>query len=179
MSLSELDAAHDPGGKVRLPLQPGVIGDVCFSACGRYRHWLSRSWGEPDAPFALWIGMNPSTAEAAVDDPTIRREMEFTKRLGLTRYVKCNVMDYRATNPKALGTAACSHLNATHTRSWMPGADIIIACWGRLPPHLRAQALDVERWGFPLHCLGVNQDGSPKHPLYVKGDTLLKRFGRP
>jgi len=98
---------HDPGGKVRLALRPGVIGDAEFSVCGRYRLWLSRAWYDPLAPrgYVLWIGMNPSTAEADIDDPTIRKEMHYTKAMGFCGYVKCNVMDYRATSPKALLSA--------------------------------------------------------------------------
>ena len=71
---------HDPGGSRRFAMLPGVDGKAEFSPCGQYRYWLSRDWGfrrfsGGREPFVLWIGMNPSTAEAEVDDPTIRREI--------------------------------------------------------------------------------------------------------
>ena len=40
--------------------------DALLSPCRRYRYALWRRWG--DGPPAMFIGLNPSTA----DDPTIR-----------------------------------------------------------------------------------------------------------
>ncbi|HEX3862743.1 MAG TPA: DUF1643 domain-containing protein [Stellaceae bacterium] len=104
--MSDQTTAHDPGGKTKLAMIAGVDGKAEFSPCGRYRYWLSRDWSmrrfsDGRAPYALWIGMNPSVAAADVDDPTIRREMAFTKVMGIDVYVKCNIMDYRATDPTA------------------------------------------------------------------------------
>src|SRR5215210_1846719 len=74
---------HDPSSKIRLPLEPGVRGSAVFSECGNYRRLLTRHWGEDeDAPFALWIGMNPSMADAASDDPTTQRECRMTRSWG-------------------------------------------------------------------------------------------------
>src|ERR1700752_2626814 len=95
--------AHDPGGRRSFPVPSDIRAGALFSDCGQYRLLLWREWGdEKDPPAALWIGMNPSTSTAQPDDPTIIRELVFTQRLGLRRYVKTNVMDYRSTNPKAL-----------------------------------------------------------------------------
>lgn len=172
---------HDPGGKVRLPLQPGVRGAAEFSECGRYRYWLSRWWNWPPTAvtqYALWIGMNPSTAEAGVDDPTIRKEMHFTRVMGLSGYLKCNVMDYRATNPKALLSsvvAPCSLENIGHIIRLARNASVIVAAWGALPKPLRryatvvAAAIDFD--GRTLMCMGVTKDGSPRHPLYLRNDA--------
>jgi len=172
--------AHDPGGKLRLAMLPGVTGAAEFSACGRYRYWLSRDWsGDTGTPFALWIGMNPSVAEAEIDDPTIRREIEFTKRLGLQRYVKANVMDYRATSPKRLLDASpCSDRNRLEIQRLASDADRIIVCWGKLHKSLRryGDAALLALKGRELWCLGRNDDGSPRHPLYLAGDTPLERF---
>jgi hypothetical protein len=178
------EASHDPGGKIRLRLQDGVAGNASFSKCGRYRYWLSRDWGQHfGGPFALWIGMNPSTAAADVDDPTIRREIEFTKRLGLGCYVKMNVMDYRATNQKDLrgaGVEPCSFANEATIYEFARRAKLVIAAWGKLPISLigfaDAARRAVEVAEKELLCLGFNKDGSPKHPLYVKGDTPFIKY---
>jgi hypothetical protein len=178
--------AHDPGGKVKLALQEGVTGDAEFSECGRYRHWLSRYWGAHQYSYALWIGMNPSTAEANVDDPTIRREINFTRSWGLAGYMKCNVMNYRSTSPKRLleaGVEPSSPQNIPTILRLAEHADRIIVCYGVLPLCLQAYAEDVvallDGAGHEPWCLGLSRDGRfPKHPLYLKGDSQLVPFRR-
>ena len=179
-------ALHDPGGKVRTRLAPGMKGDAEFSPCGRYRPRLVRYWGdEPLKPgklplYALWIGLNPSTATAEVNDPTISREIAFTRdRLNLRCMVKCNVFDYRATSPKALaGGAARSPENIPTIVEAARGAHIIIAAWGNIPNPLRWGARDVVEAlkGRSLYCLGLTKDGQPRHPLYVAHDAEFRRW---
>ena len=181
---------HDPGGKVRLSLPPDIGGNAAFSPCGRYRHMLSRSWGLEDGlthGYALWIGMNPSTADAEVDDPTCRREVIYTRtRLKLSSYAKCNVMDYRATDPKTLlkltAEERASGLNLRWITDLAKGAHTVIAAWGALPAELRGHALVVEsaltRLDIKLNCVGFTKDGSPRHPLYVRRDAPLLPYPR-
>src|SRR6266478_5501471 len=98
---ADMTIEFDPGGRRTFPMPAGIRGGAHISECQRYRLSLWREWGEDDGPPpALWIGMNPSTATGDLDDPTIRREFGFTRRIGLRRYVKTNVMDYRASFPK-------------------------------------------------------------------------------
>lgn len=177
-----LDLIHDPGGKVRLPLQPGVRGLAEFSPCGRYRYWLSRFWDvgahatADILPYALWIGMNPSTAEAGVDDPTIRKEMHFTRVMGLSGYIKTNIMDYRATYPFELTTKTdepSSPNNLPTIARMAKQAQVIIAAWGALPKPLKLYADDVVA-SIGMHslmCMGTTKDGSPRHPLYLRNDA--------
>jgi hypothetical protein len=163
-------AQHDPGGKMRFSLQLDVRGSAWFSECGRYRYFLRRDWGDSGAPFALWIAMNPSTAEAEVDDPTIRKEIHYTRQMGLTSLVKCNVMDYRATDPKVLlRVQPRSDANLPHIIELAGMAGRIILAWGALPKPLRRYADDVTAAlrGHPLYCMGTTKDGSPRHPLYL------------
>lgn len=172
---------HDPGGSVRMKLLPGVDGAAEFSACGRYRYWLKREWGfrrnsDGREPYAMFIGMNPSTAEAQIDDPTIRREVIFTRALGLDCYCKTNVMDYRATFPASLldpDVIPCSDNNLNCIKELAGRASIIVAAWGAMPKRLRKYAdaaVEVLR-GFDLYCFGETADGSPRHPLYLRRDT--------
>lgn len=175
---------HDPGGKVRLALMPGVQGDAIFSPDGRYRQ-LMRRWigdGFPDR-YILFIGMNPSTADAAVNDPTCAREWSFTQREGFQAMVKANVGDYRATDPKMLlvpGVEASSPDNLPAIRQVAAGAERVILCHGKLnkalAPAGKALVEALKADGLELWCFGTNADGSPKHPLYLRGDTPLRPF---
>lgn len=178
-----LPEAHDPGGKVRLRIQPGVSGDAVFSACGRYRTVLRRWWGDPSGPYVLWVAMNPSTASYDVDDPTIRKEMKFTRRDGYSVFVKVNVMDYRATNPKDLlapGVEPCSPDNLPTIAQLSRNAASIIMAFGTLKPRHRVYAAQATRailaTGKTPMCLGTSKDGSPLHPLYQLDETAYVQW---
>ena len=175
---------HDPGGKVRLSLMPGVNGDATFSADGRYRQQMRR-WLGPEFPdrYILFVGMNPSTADASVNDPTCAREWTFAKREGFDAMVKANVGDYRATDPKMLlapGVEASSPENLPAIRKAAAGAGRVVLCHGKLnkalAPAGKAMIKALRADGVELWCFGTNGDGSPKHPLYLRGDTPLVRF---
>jgi hypothetical protein len=157
-------------------LGAGVYGAAEFSPCGCYRLWLSRNWSARQftdgrcGQFVLWIGMNPSTAEADVDDPTVRREMLFTRAMGFDVYVKANLMDYRATDPKALPTASPrSEGNLSCIESLAAEAGRVVLAWGALPKRFRRYADDALALlsGRQLFCMGKTADGSPRHPLYL------------
>ncbi|HMA98577.1 MAG TPA: DUF1643 domain-containing protein, partial [Wenzhouxiangella sp.] len=47
-----------------------------FSRCRRFRYTLWRRWDD-DGPMVMIIGLNPSTADAHRNDPTIRRCIRF------------------------------------------------------------------------------------------------------
>ena len=175
---------HDPGGKVRLALMPGVKGDAAFSDDGRYRQ-LMRRWTGDAFPerYMLFIGMNPSTADAAFNDPTCAREWTFARREGFDAMVKANVGDYRATDPKMLlapGVLASSPENLPAIRVAAAGADRVVLCHGKLnkalAPAGKAVVDALKADGVELWCFGTNGDGSPKHPLYLRGDTPLVRL---
>ncbi len=80
-----------------------VTKEAVISDCGRYRYRLTRRWG--DGPLLSFIMLNPSTADAEVDDPTIRRCMGFARRDGYGGIVVGNLYAFRTTKPKALFAA--------------------------------------------------------------------------
>lgn len=184
MTLFDNIADHDPGGKVKLRLRAGITGTASFSPCRKYRHLLTRSWGV--GQHVLWIGANPSTAEASFDDPTIGREVDFTARWGFFKYVKCNVMDYRATYPRDLlapGLLPRSAQNLSTILSVAKDAAVIVVCFGVLHPRLRLYGEEAEaaliQAGHELWCLGLTNGGMPRHPLYVSKATALRRYLEP
>ncbi|WP_371225195.1 DUF1643 domain-containing protein [Roseovarius sp. 2305UL8-3] len=186
--MSNPDQLHDPGGKVRLRLPDGVIGGATFSECGRYRQALTRDWTPKGTPprAILFIGMNPSVAGAEVSDPTCHRELMFARDWGFTRYLKGNVLDWRATSPKDLPVdpgEANSPANLTALQEMAAEAETVVMAYGKLHARYQpviGQVIDaMEALGKPLTCLGLNKDGSAKHPLYLRKDTQLRNFPRP
>jgi Uncharacterized protein conserved in bacteria len=162
----------------------GVRGDAQFSPDGRYRPLMRRWLGETfPSQYLLFIGMNPSTADATVNDPTCGREWTFTQREGFDAMVKANVGDYRATHPKMLlepGVVASSPANLPTIRQAAMGAARVILCHGKLNKALVPAGRDLvaalKGDGIDFWCFGTNGDGSPKHPLYLRADTALVRW---
>ncbi len=187
LGLPGVTTSHDPGGKVKTALPPGLRGDAVFSPCERYRHLLRRWVGDrfPER-FILFIGMNPSTASATHNDPTITREWGFTTREGFQGYAKVNIGDYRATKPEDLlkpDTVACSPENLPTILKVARDADRVVLCYGKVNRALTDAAVQtvqaLQDLGIDLWCFGTNQDGSPRHPLYLPGPPPLVRFTPP
>lgn len=159
-------------------------GDAGFSACQRYRYWLTRVWNRT-LPVVAWVMLNPSTADAFVDDPTIRRCIAFSRAWGAGGLVVLNLFALRSTNPAALRLPGASPIdppddlgaNDRHIRRWTEGRRVI-AAWG-VHGTLCARDRDV-LWllaGQRVECLGRTKGGHPWHPLYIKGATVPVPFG--
>jgi hypothetical protein len=155
-----------------------IVRGADLSEDGVYRWTLTRRWSEK--PRDVWIMLNPSTADAEVDDATIRRCIGFSRKFGAGGMTVVNLFAYRATDPARLRTegidpvgdrndgviARCAHLAR-------PLGGRVICAWG-------SHALGVNRGrhvrdliGSPLFCLGTTRGGHPRHPLYVPGKTEL------
>lgn len=149
-----------------------------ISPCGLYRYKLTR---EPHDLYttrgaALFIMLNPSTADASLDDPTIRRCRGFAKEWDCSGIVVANLYALRATNPTALWTSADPV--GPDNNMWLAGLfrehDTIVCAWGANPkPERVAQVRKMFRDGTRPMCLGVTKSGAPRHPLYVRGDQPL------
>lgn len=155
-----------------------------FSPCGTYRYSLWRTIeptpGETLSGDAVWIGLNPSSADHEKLDNTTRRCLEWSRRWGCARYVMLNCFAYRATKPGVMLNAddPIGSENDEHISKFTAAAKIIVAAWGVHCDQLRAQAV-CEAVAQRLDCLGTNGDGSPKHPLYVPGATERVLFWEP
>lgn len=156
-----------------------------ISPCGLYRYWLARQW-VPGARRLPIIMLNPSTADANIDDPTIRRCMAFARREGFGGIHVFNLFAFRATSPADMRAAADPvgpqndyWLTQALEASAATGC-AILAAWGAYGDH-RGRANYVRGMaqlrGARLACLGTTKDGHPRHPLYVKGDQVLTAFG--
>lgn len=155
----------------------GIEKAALISRCGRYRYWLQRLWDENRPPL-VFIGLNPSTADALVDDPTIRRCIGFARDWGYGGIYMLNLFAYRTRDPAEMiaekdpfGPENEYWLRNTAELADEPGSEImVIAAWGNDGVHLNHDKEVVKM--FPnLKCLGVNKSGQPKHPLYLPKTT--------
>lgn len=149
-----------------------------FSRCKSYRYNLSRSWSEGSGK-AVFIGLNPSTADKNEDDPTIRRCVGFARSWGCDSMEIVNLFAFCATRPEDLKLA--EEPIGRYTNRWIAAAveeaTISIACWGNHGAFLGRS--DQIRDRYPeLHCLGINASGMPKHPLYIKATQTPFSYSR-
>lgn len=149
-----------------------------ISPCGLYRYRLWRRWGEGKS--AVFIMLNPSTADAEKDDATIRRCIGFANRESCGGLVVVNLFAFRATQPKDMKAAAdpIGPENDAHLGDvvWSSQAGPIIAAWGNHGT-LSGRAFAVaHRFGEVLQCLGTTKEGQPIHPLRLHRATPLRPF---
>jgi hypothetical protein len=149
-----------------------------ISPCGKYRYVLSRRWGS--AQPLVWIMLNPSTADASVDDPTIRRCCGFARDWGCGGIDVYNLYAYRATNPKEL--LRCADPVGAENDYWIRNIEQdlrVVVAWGNNAKPARVkQVVDLLN-NRELQCLGTTASGNPKHPLYIAGNTVPTSWSLP
>ena len=156
-----------------------ITRKAAFSRCQRYRYQLERRWEcESPAKRVVFIGLNPSTADHRVDDPTIRRCMGFTRSWGYNTLTVVNLFAYRTPYPAELKKVLdpVGAYNSRHVGSVIRDADLVIACWGRNGCWLEQDKQLVGRFKDRLFCLAENSDGSPAHPLYQPATAQPSRW---
>jgi hypothetical protein len=170
------------GGGALEPLVSVSAGDMLGTAAGAvfneprtHRYLLERHW--LPGPVVTWIMLNPSTAGAVADDPTIRRCARLARREGCGGMRVVNLYALRATDPRELRR----HPDPIGSRNdqfieEQTRDSLVVAAWGAHGA-LNDRGHEVGRRlaaaGIHLHCLGVTSAGHPRHPLYVRGDAPL------
>jgi hypothetical protein len=141
-----------------------------LSPCRLYRYDLWRRWS--DAPYCMFVGLNPSTADETQDDPTIRRCVGYAKRWNYGGLCMVNLFAFRATQPRDMMAAQdpIGPDNDRTLKTLSQGAGIVIAAWGKDGNHM-GRDKQVMALLPHLYCLKQNKDGSPAHPLYLRGDA--------
>ncbi len=143
----------------------------------RYLLWRLIEGAKGDK-FVLFIGLNPSIADEVRLDPTVTRCFNYAKRWGFRCLLMGNLYSKISTDPKGVDFDRIDVDDQTNNY-WelsqaMSLANQIIVCWGsnaseRIAGHFLRRTRQVS--GRSLYCLGVNKNGSPKHPLYLKADV--------
>jgi hypothetical protein len=148
-----------------------------ISDCGRYRYRLERNTGGPGGFVTAVIMVNPSTADAELDDATIRKLKGFARANRWGRIIVGNLFALRATDVRVLAKVddPIGPDNDDHLRNIIVEADRVIVAWGprsKLPPRLRNRYLAVlsmlRRFETKPECIGPPaKDGHPRHPLML------------
>jgi hypothetical protein len=166
---------HDPGGKVRLALSADVVSTAEFGGDKKeYRYTLKRVW-DASLGSVLFVMMNPSTADPYVDDPTVAKCQRYARSWSYGTMLVGNTFAYRATNQKDLLRVAdpVGPKNDKYLLQMAAQAELIVLAYGKPHKNLCQRGRDVvamlRRAGHELHVLKLCNDGTPSHPLYLKG----------
>lgn len=150
---------------------------------GQFRYWLSRDWAkggplEP-APYVLWLMLNPSTAGHEKDDPTIRKCVGFTTRMGFSRLVVVNLFAFRSAVPgilqveSSMGRDIVGRRNDEFTKGLAAKAAVIVCAWGAYDGLGHLMHRRIEQVKELIHvtpkalALGYSKAGQPRHPLMM------------
>jgi hypothetical protein len=157
------------------------FGDAVFSPCGKYRYRLDRFLGS-DVPL-VGIGLNPSTATAEKNDPTLRRDCHFTRAWGFGHFIKLNAYGFKATIPADMWSAKASGVDIVGPDNDEMIAKIcawahsnggrVWASWGGNIEIDRQRRIAELLLGIEVWCIKTNGDGTPVHELYQPNSSVL------
>lgn len=152
---------------------PNSNSEAVISEDQKYRYYLSRQWSE-SGKIVAFIGLNPSTADAKRDDPTIRRCINFARSWGGSKLVMGNLYAYRSTNPYILNSV--SDPIGLSNDAWLDQiiseSEIVVAAWG---VHGTLHGRDIEvldKYRSKLSYLKLTKNGHPSHPLYLSSSLI-------
>lgn len=156
------------------------------SADDRYRYHLERDWSDPadDAKLLPFIMLNPSIANAELDDPTIRRCVGLAWSHGYTGIFVVNLFAYRTSKPSILWRDMDAGIDVVGPKNdgileavMSIAGDLgrpVVAAWGAAPRAGQRVKRILELAGARnLHAFGVTNSGAPRHPLYLRSDCEL------
>jgi len=163
-----------------------VRKEAIISPCGLYRYELRRIWDDTLPPFVSGM-LNPSVADAEIDDPTIIRNYTRAKAEGCGSLIVWNLGAGRSTEPKVwksmddpIGAENDAHILRILMECKNRNGFAFVG-WG-LHGSFRGRDQSVLKIalsvGITLHCLGTTKNGQPRHPLYVaEKQPLIKWVG--
>ncbi|MEN1785803.1 MAG: DUF1643 domain-containing protein [Bacteroidota bacterium] len=149
------------------------VQGAIFSNSGKERYVLWRTW-EPMLSRVLFIGLNPSQAGVDTEDATTKRLRRHAQRFGFGGYVLMNCFSAIVTNSKDLKTFGDWPRNVAYLNQVIPHCNTVVFAWGK-HPLVKQEGRDIYfKKRFPSAMqLGINKDGSPKHPLYLPYNITL------
>jgi len=164
---------------VTLPLF-GEESTAEISPCGLYRYTLRRVW-DRGKPLLVCCLLNPSTADAKIDDRTVKLLVQWARMLGYGGLLLVNLFAFRSTDPGALKTAAdpVGALNDSRIlESVQLAGGHMLCAWG-VGGALRGRAQHVTAMlravGVELYQIPCERHDGPCHPLHHSVRGQLER----
>ena len=155
------------------------IGTAIFSLDHKYRYVLTRKWS--DNGICLFIMLNPSTADAYKLDPTVKRAFKIAKRFRLGELVVLNIFAIKGSDPSVIKehTDPVGKYNDYYLNYYCKKSKMIIVAWGNHGSY-NNRSNDVKnillRNKKEVYCIDINISGEPKHPLYTRNNSKLKKY---
>lgn len=145
-----------------------------ISSCGKYRYELRRTW-DTTKPAVLFVCLNPSTADATVEDNTSRVCINYAKQWGFGTLLIGNLFALRSTDSAALRTAKdpVGPDNDSFIQELQSKAALVVCAWGNEGAFLKRDAQVLHLLTAP-HCLVKLKNGRPGHPLYKSANLRPK-----
>jgi hypothetical protein len=134
---------------------------------GLYRYDLRYTW-DSSKGYALFVCLNPSTANSKTSDPTARRCIAFARAWDMGGVRIANLFAYRAREPRRLLRARdpVGPRNDEFLLAAAAEANVVVAAWGNGGTTLGRDAI-VRKLLPRLHNLRLTASGNPAHPLYL------------
>lgn len=157
--------------------------EALISDCQRYRYTLYREWTQnimEGVRVLNFVMLNPSTADAKIEDPTIRKCIGFARHNRFNAIRVLNLFAFRATDPKVMELELSSGVDIVGPNndsyvSEIPADEPVVIAWGSTFKNKdwiqERKARTVELLNRPMLC--VKNTGEPWHPLYVSYGPLL------
>jgi len=156
------------------------------SACGTYRYHLWRSWDE-NRPHLTFLMLNPSTADALSDDPTLRRISKISREFGYGGVDVLNLYAFRSPHPSILAKAKSPH--GPHQTHYLSQQIIklqntqtpLVLAWGNHAKTADTQDIlhRLTQAEITLTTLGLTKQHQPMHPLFSPTPPKLYPYQPP
>lgn len=157
-----------------------IHSNATISPCNKYRYVLRRTWNERISAIGI-VALNPSTADATADDPTVKKCVKLARFWGYGGIVLVNLFAWRATEKKEIKTIydPIGPNNDKEIQKALNDVDDVLVAWGEYGAYLnrstKVRAI-LKQLPKKYVCIKQNISGEPTHPLYQKDDSANQLF---
>lgn len=153
--------------------------DATIDVSGHYRYTLLREWNS-DAPRVAFVMLNPSTADAEIDDRTINRCINFARSWDFGSIEVVNLFGYRTKDFNSIKGVhnPVGDDNDEFIKTVVDRSNIVVVAWGDNGTYLsrNSAVLKLLSEVEDLYCLGITRKKNPRHPLFVNSSKMPEKY---